>query len=130
MAELTLAEYLGCNKLSCSHTSLPNFTPDSPIMSSSSTAAALSARLESITAGSFAFSEQSSFVTVSSTDTVQAAFKALLDNRVQSAPVYHGITGEWLGFVDLGDFAKYISKCLHVLMVLYMDWYKRTGCGI
>lgn len=74
-----------------------------------STPASLRAILEGTTAGAFTFSEQSSFVTVSATDGVQTAFNALLDNRVTSAPVFDAAANAYLGFVDLGDFAKYIS---------------------
>ena len=67
--------------------------------------------LEDTTAGGFTFSEQASFVTVPATAGVQTAFRALVDHAVTSAPVFDPATHEWLGFVDMGDFAKYIRTC-------------------
>jgi predicted transcriptional regulator len=76
--------------------------------SPASATAALTRALTSTPAGSFPFSEQSAFVTVPASTTVAAAFTALLDNRITSAPVYDDATKAWLGFVDLGDCAKYL----------------------
>ena len=94
----------------------PAHTPQPPPMSalsplSASAAASITTLLESQSAGTFPYSEQAAFVTVASTDAIQTAFKVLLDAKIQSAPVYDKATGSWLGFVDLGDFAKYVSEC-------------------